>query len=154
MASAAGVDTTLESEVGRLRAENEALRRELAKLQQCAPEQVLVPGLPTADGTGEAPAAAAAPAAGGTVGLAESPETLLERLEAGIVWPQPGSAFWEQQPRTAPLPVAPPAGTVAGAKRDPRQLHIVHITAEMAPVAKASGAAAQLAGAAGGQTFW
>ena len=65
-------------------------------------------------------------------------EALLEQVEAGIVWPQAGSSFWEQPPRKAPLPVAPPAGAGAGAKRDPRQLHIVHVTAEMAPVAKVS----------------
>ncbi len=60
---------------------------------------------------------------------------LLEQVEAGIIWPTPGSNFWEQPTRKVPLPLAPPA-SLAGGKRDSRQLHVVHVTAEMAPIAK------------------
>lgn len=57
-------------------------------------------------------------------------------LEAGIIWPTPGEKFWERAPRTAPAPV--PGGIAPRVERDNYQLEIVHVTAEMAPIAKAS----------------
>jgi starch synthase len=59
-----------------------------------------------------------------------------ELLEGGIRWPTPQEgAFWERAARDAPLPVAPP--TLLTSTRDAGQaLHVVHLTAEMAPLAK------------------
>ena len=62
---------------------------------------------------------------------------LLAALEEGIRWPAPGSAFWEAPPRAEPLPVAPPPSLARS--QDQRKLHVVHVTAEMAPIAKVRG---------------
>lgn len=69
---------------------------------------------------------------------------LKQQLEAGVNWPTPGSAFWEKPPRSAPLPVAPPAGLGAAGVQDQRRMHVVHITAEMAPHAKVGRGSEQL----------
>lgn len=92
----------------------------------------------------QAQAAAANAAASNAVPVAaaapvQSPSDILEQLEKGIKWPTPGSpAFWEHPARDAPLPLTdgpfPP-----DAHLPPCNLHIVHVTAEMAPVAKVGG---------------
>ena len=62
---------------------------------------------------------------------------LADALAAGIRWPAPGEgSFWERAPRDAPLPIAAPPERGGAGARDERSMHIVHITAEMAPCAK------------------
>ena len=126
----------LVAEVERLKAENDALRAALAGYQQCGPAEVSLEAAPA-----EAPAeGAAAGAAGAAAAPAKLGRPTLKQLEAGIQWPSPEEgSFWERPPRAAPLPLAPPAGGPAGAPRDPRSMHVVHITAEMAPHAKVGG---------------
>jgi len=62
-------------------------------------------------------------------------ELLTPASEADIVWPIPGEMppFWDRPPMPTP-----PASTDA-IPQDPNPLHIVHITAEMAPIAKVGG---------------
>lgn len=61
-------------------------------------------------------------------------------MEAGIKWPKPEEgSFWERPPRDVPMPLTPPGGTAAAVQKDPRAFHVVHITAEMAPIAKVGG---------------
>ena len=65
-------------------------------------------------------------------------------LEDGIVWPTPGTEFWNDNPRNRPCQLAPDMqdlGADIGSNNIPngRRLHIVHITAEMAPIAKVGG---------------
>lgn len=79
--------------------------------------------LPSPPQLPKAPSPASAPAPG--------------RLDAGIAWPARGEKFWERAPRTAPAP--PLAGASRSApppERDSQPLSIMHISAEMAPIAK------------------
>ncbi|KAL4430366.1 hypothetical protein ABPG77_002172 [Micractinium sp. CCAP 211/92] len=121
--------TELLAEVERLRAENEALRAALADLQS---SESAAEVLEAAANAAVAPTKAAP---------AEPVKSLAEQLEEGIRWPSPEEGnFWERPPRTAPLPLAPPAGSGTRAvPRDPCAFHVVHITAEMAPYAKVGG---------------
>lgn len=60
------------------------------------------------------------------------------KLSAGVRWPsQQEDAFWERPPRNEPLLVGgmQPPPTV----KDSTPLHVVHLTAEMAPLAKVGG---------------
>jgi starch synthase len=61
---------------------------------------------------------------------------LQKQLERGITWPQTGSTFWEQPARQMPMPVDIGDSPVSTTPKDPRPLHVVHFTAEMAPIAK------------------
>ena len=64
----------------------------------------------------------------------------VDQLEKAINWPLAGSSFWEKSPRDASITledVSPPGQSTV--TRDPSPLHIVHMTAEMAPVAKVGG---------------
>eukprot|EP00798_Chlamydomonas_sp_ICE-L_P015690 gene15691-21797_t len=55
-----------------------------------------------------------------------------------IAWPTSGENFWERPPRTDIADL--PGGTDRAAiEQDSRPLHIAHITAEMAPIAKVGG---------------
>ncbi|KAK9803610.1 hypothetical protein WJX72_004636 [[Myrmecia] bisecta] len=70
---------------------------------------------------------------------AEPAVSLEQQLEDGIRWPVPNEArFWERPAREAPMPLGPEDGP-STSERDPRQLHVVHCTAEMAPIAKVGG---------------
>ncbi|KXZ52394.1 hypothetical protein GPECTOR_9g438 [Gonium pectorale] len=111
---------SLEEEMLRLRKENELLRQQLALYQQT------VPVAPEAS-------AVAAPV------LERPVESVQPADEGGILWPTPGEAFWERAPRTSPAPLAPGGSSQPPAPRDPQPLHIVHLTAEMAPIAKVGG---------------
>lgn len=70
-------------------------------------------------------------------------EEIAELLQDGIRWPERGEAnFWERPPRTSPPPFElydTGGGADVVHPRDRIALHIVHITAEMAPVAKVGG---------------
>lgn len=73
-----------------------------------------------------------------------SMDEFMNILEDGIVWPHPGKEFWNDIPRNRPCQLAhdmQDLGTDTGSKlgRDGRSLHITHITAEMAPIAKVGG---------------
>lgn len=61
----------------------------------------------------------------------------VEDIAAGIHWPDPATetAFWERPPRDAPVSIGG-AANHAAADKDRRSLHVVHMTAEMAPIAK------------------
>jgi starch synthase len=75
-----------------------------------------------------------------------SMDEVVDSLESGIVWPQPGESnppFYNRAPRSAPLQV--PSDTMdsenaAGSfETSANPVKIVHITAEMAPCAKVGG---------------
>ena len=59
-------------------------------------------------------------------------------LMEGITWPQPGEdKFWERAPRSAPAPpLMGSSSSAAPPARDADPMHLVHVTAEMAPIAK------------------
>ncbi len=53
----------------------------------------------------------------------------------GIEWPKPDEQrFWDRAPRSslAPIVLTPPPPP----EQDANPMHIIHITAEMAPIAK------------------
>lgn len=58
------------------------------------------------------------------------------QLELGVSWPTPNTKFWEQPARVAPMPVDVGAGSNSVEPRDSRMLDVVHLTAELAPIAK------------------
>lgn len=67
----------------------------------------------------------------------------LAELEAGIVWPQGREdRFWERPPRKAPLSLPGPPGKEGPPATAAEPLTIIHIAAEMAPIAKVGGGAA------------
>lgn len=60
-------------------------------------------------------------------------------LLEGIAWPTAGEAkFWDRAPRSAPAPPLTGSSSMAPPEQDANPMHIVHITAEMAPIAKVS----------------
>lgn len=62
-------------------------------------------------------------------------------LPPGPAWSRPvpaGGKFWELPPRATPMPVDVGAGSSSVQPRDSRCLDIVHLTAELAPIAKVS----------------
>ena len=57
-------------------------------------------------------------------------------LHDGIQWPSPNEArFWDRSPRTSLAPIDDGASSTPP-EQDADPMHIVHITAEMAPIAK------------------
>ncbi|BDA42114.1 Glycogen synthase 1 [Coccomyxa sp. Obi] len=128
-----------------LLAENRALRRALSKVQGVPPEEVrfeldgeerLGNGAATIEA---APAAAHRQPSSKGVTIAPAPEQVsLKAIEKGIRWPEPSEeAFWERSPRSEPVSLG--ASGSGSSVRDPRSLHVVHMTAEMAPIAKVGG---------------
>ena len=78
----------------------------------------------------------------------ETENGLMERLKTGINWPQqPGEEFWNKPVRDEAVVLAAHLQdiilkndqTQAGTKQEGSKLHIVHVTAEMAPLAKVGG---------------
>ena len=67
-------------------------------------------------------------------------ELLIQNTESDIRWPTPDEnpPFYERAPYPSPLPGDGDEEAMA-AKRDPNPLHVVHVTAEMAPIAKVGG---------------
>jgi starch synthase len=63
-----------------------------------------------------------------------------DMLRDGINWPQPNQVppFWERDARASPMPLARTVSSSAQEK-DADTMQIIHITAEMAPIAKVSG---------------
>ncbi len=59
-----------------------------------------------------------------------------EALAQGIAWPTRGERFWERAPRSAPFPLPLQDSAFVPREKDGRQLHIVHIAAELAPIGK------------------
>ncbi|GIM11576.1 hypothetical protein Vretimale_15059 [Volvox reticuliferus] len=124
---------SLEEELVRLRRENELLRQQLALYQQASPTAL---------------DAAAPPASQAAAGGPEAAVEVLERqlttvkevgVDEGILWPTAGERFWERAPRSAPCPLARSPAQQRPQERDSNTLHVVHITAEMAPIAKVGG---------------
>lgn len=72
--------------------------------------------------------------------ILEPGELLIQNSSDDIKWPTPDEnpPFYERTPYPAPLE-NPNASDVINAKRDPQPLHVVHVTAEMAPIAKVGG---------------
>ena len=61
-------------------------------------------------------------------------------LLGGITWPSPSEArFWDRAPRTSPAPISGGTAAAPVQELDADPMHIVHITAEMAPIAKVGG---------------
>lgn len=73
----------------------------------------------------------------------ESTEALLQALRDGIAWPIEGDEFWKKPPRKEgeAFVLSTDLQDVAdfGAEQTTRPLHVVHVTAEMAPLAKVGG---------------
>lgn len=113
-----------------LMAENQALQGKIEELG------------PPASVEGDAAAAAAFAAAEEPV-LVRAPlapgELLTVADEASITWPTPDEAppFWDR--RLAPMPLPAVDDACEGFQPDPNPLHVVHVTAEMAPIAKVGG---------------
>mmetsp|Transcript_9372 Transcript_9372/g.23219 ORF Transcript_9372/g.23219 Transcript_9372/m.23219 type:complete len:657 (-) Transcript_9372:563-2533(-) len=134
-----GVPTTtasLEQEVQRLRAENEHLRRELEQWRGSSAQ---------ASGSVQVEMAPAhTPGAFTVVRSADSVTTmpaseLRDMLTHGINWPTPGERFWERSPRNTPFPLQLEDSVRIPKERDAQALHIVHISAELAPIGKVGG---------------
>eukprot|EP00775_Hariotina_reticulata_P004742 gene4742-4992_t len=58
------------------------------------------------------------------------------QLERGVSWPTTGTKFWDQTPRLSPMPIDVGAGSSSVEPRDSRSLDVVHLTAQLAPIAK------------------
>ncbi len=74
----------------------------------------------------------------------DSKESLLAALRDGIVWPESGLEFWKQDARkNGPIALSDSLQDIYQSSVDNAQvekgLHIVHVTAEMAPLAKVGG---------------
>lgn len=58
-------------------------------------------------------------------------------ITQGIQWPTKDEAmFWNRAPRTVPMTLPDGDTSVPPVERDAQALHVVHVTAEMAPIAK------------------
>jgi len=114
-------DGDLREEALRLLAENMELKAKLAELRGVSPD---------------------------LIGLSE--KEVLEKLEAGIIWPKAkegGGLFWELDARDSEMLVG--AGTPSAlVEKDPNHLHVIHIAAELAPFAKVGGLADVVTGLA------
>ncbi|PNW71709.1 hypothetical protein CHLRE_16g665800v5 [Chlamydomonas reinhardtii] len=116
---------SVDEELTRLRKENELLRAQLALYQQNQQPSV--------------GAAAVAPPAAATKVLEKPAPAKQASVDGGIIWPKPGEAFWERSPRASPMPLQGGAAEAPPVERDGNPMHIIHITAEMAPIAKVGG---------------
>lgn len=58
----------------------------------------------------------------------------ISSIEENIAWPSPGEKFWDRAPTHQPLQLS--GGSDDSAIKDARSLEVVHVTAEMAPIAK------------------
>lgn len=112
--------------------ENARLRKALATLQGCEPEEILL----------DAPSQLQSKGLDDDITKAE----FLEALERGIQWPSEAvPEFWKApQFRDAPLPLPPSLipsqdNDDISHKSNSQSLYIVHITAELAPYAKVGG---------------
>lgn len=115
---------TSDNEVLKLKAENLALRAELARFQNVDPNDVTF--------------ALVEPAEPQTNG---SEETEIQSL-GDINWPSPSETppFWERLPRTnVPETSRNGSSNIIVTQQDDTQLYVMHITAEMAPIAKVGG---------------
>eukprot|EP01025_Chloroclados_australasicus_P023810 TRINITY_DN24023_c0_g4_i1.p2 TRINITY_DN24023_c0_g4~~TRINITY_DN24023_c0_g4_i1.p2 ORF type:complete len:665 (-),score=105.58 TRINITY_DN24023_c0_g4_i1:1424-3418(-) len=124
-----GVDVQqLLKELETLRQENADLKQQLGQFVEVTPKDKLLESVKTE--TLEVPA---------------NQEELLEKLKAGIVWPDSSESppFWERSPRSnlvqLELEGQQNGNGQAAPVKDARQLYVVHLTAEMAPIAKVGG---------------
>lgn len=72
----------------------------------------------------------------------DTADDVLSQLKEGIQWPKPGESppFYERPARATPTTVPGDNGSVAAVSSAPEhRLHVVHVTAEMAPSAKVGG---------------
>ena len=138
--------TELRTRVEELEQENSQLRAALAAAQGCAPEDVqLAP--PKAPRSGdevdidELLAMAAVGASPSSSSSVPPGGDVLAQLEAGIAWASPGESppFWDRPARSAPLYLPSGPSNDVALDQPPVPLHIVHVTAEMAPAAKVGG---------------
>lgn len=124
---------TLQARVELLEHENLALKKQVAALRGIPLEEVQSfpdEGPATADAASPSSAASAAAAA---------PAPALAAVD-NVLWPTPGEKFWERPVQASYSPLAgASAGNAAAVTKDARPLKVVHITAEMAPIAKVRG---------------
>lgn len=119
------------AELARLRAENEKLKQKAAGgVAQPAASAAPVGATTAAHGT-PAPPAPAPPAPQRKVEIVTDHEGVLA-APASIAWPAAGETFWE---RAVPVDGLPRTAV----RRDTRTISIVHVAAELAPVAKVGG---------------
>ncbi|CAK0748133.1 hypothetical protein CVIRNUC_001816 [Coccomyxa viridis] len=146
----------IEKTAAELLRENLALRRELAKLQGVQADEVTfslnaaikVPEVSQASAPSQSEPGSFQPRhvkeetrkdQAQAQSLAAQRLATQQELEEGIKWPSSAQhAFWEHAPRRKHLSIgdASPSGASA---RDERTLHVVHMAAEMAPIAKVGG---------------
>ncbi len=73
----------------------------------------------------------------------ESTEALVQALKDGVAWPKEGTEFWKDSPRKEgeAIVLSDDLQDVDEGDREQttRPLHVVHVTAEMAPLAKVGG---------------
>ncbi|CAL5218983.1 g738 [Coccomyxa viridis] len=122
-----------------LAAENVALRRELAKLQGVQPDEVTysIDSIRQKNETEEEPEPS--PPAPGIFPTLDLLQVSLQELEAGINWPSTSQdAFWEQLARSNLISIGGASSSTAPEK-DAKALQVVHMAAEMAPIAKVGG---------------
>lgn len=121
---------TLQDKIAQLQRENEALKKELSKLQRS-------PTVPAKANIDLSPMNAAAAIVEKLKPISKG--SLMAELEKGINWPSPGDKFWETEPRSSPFSYDLGPNNLPAPPKDPKPLHIVHLTAEMAPLAKVGG---------------
>jgi len=113
-----------------LKAENAALRARLEELQ----EPSAPPNSPAESAAG---AATAAEASAPVLEVTAPPAVTATSLESGIAWPTQGERFWERKPRNSVLTLEDNSPCSAReVPPDANPLSVVHLTAEMAPLAK------------------
>merc|ERR1719199_1525039 len=73
----------------------------------------------------------------------DSTEALIQALKDGVAWPKEGTEFWKGAPRREgeAFVLSDDLQDVndVGEEKTTRPLHVVHVTAEMAPLAKVGG---------------
>eukprot|EP00897_Mesotaenium_endlicherianum_P007082 jgi/Mesen1/6401/ME000329S05569 len=84
-----------------------------------------------------------------SAGAGEEKMPSLESLLASMQWPSPDDPepFWKRMP-LRPLPASTSAPAGGAVERDASPIHVMHITAEMAPLAKVGGLADVVTGLA------
>ena len=134
-AAEAATLSDLQAQLAALMSSNQALQQDLEKARPPEPEPAAEPAASAA--TSASAPFAAAPAAPVIERRVLAPGELLNpATEATIRWPHPGEnpPFWDREPYPAPLPSDDDPCVVCE-----NPLHVVHVTAEMAPVAKVGG---------------
>jgi starch synthase len=120
--------------IARLQQENLLLRQALAQYQGCNPSEVTIeidkeePSTPSPKSKQKQPRSTT------------PKKPTAAAISSGINWPSPSEdRFWERDAHSSPFTLPPSSSNTQSPDQDPSPLHIMHISAEMAPVAKVGG---------------